>query len=50
MKGEQMQEKEIQNGFKGVYRVNFFFFFFWEKYIGLTNSSIGENNKEIHKN
>ena len=25
MKGEQMQEKEIQNGFEGVYRVNFFF-------------------------
>ena len=49
MKGEQMQEKEIQNGFKGEYRVNFFFFF-WEKYIGLTNSSIIENNKEIQKN
>ena len=48
MKGEQMQEKEIQNGFKGVFRVNFFFFL--KKYIGLTNSSIIENNKEIQKN
>lgn len=50
MKGEQMQEKEIQNGFKGVFRVNFSFFFFLKKYIGLTNSSIIENNKEIQKN
>ena len=31
MKGEQMQEKEIQNGFKGVYSALTFFFFFFEK-------------------